>query len=56
MLHVQLLWPLLFEYICVDAYTLVITDLLKCLRILTYKARDGGQELNFEFEMNCAFI
>uniref|UniRef100_A0A915CVK4 Huntingtin n=1 Tax=Ditylenchus dipsaci TaxID=166011 RepID=A0A915CVK4_9BILA len=42
-----LLWPLLFEYICVEAYTPVIADLFKCLRILTERAREAGQKLDF---------
>ncbi|KHJ95445.1 HEAT repeat protein, partial [Oesophagostomum dentatum] len=44
----KLLWPYLFEFICMERYFPVVGDLCKCLRTLVARELEAGRELDFE--------
>lgn len=44
----KLLWPFLFEYICMESYTPALTDIFRCIGILAEKTIDAGGKLDFE--------
>ncbi|KHN73012.1 Maestro heat-like repeat-containing protein family member 1 [Toxocara canis] len=44
----KLLWPFLFEYVCMESYTPALTDIFKCIRILAERTTDGGGQMDFE--------
>ncbi|MFH4977538.1 hypothetical protein AB6A40_004247 [Gnathostoma spinigerum] len=44
----KLLWPLLFEYICVESYMSVLGDIFKCIRLLVERMEKDGKEADFE--------
>ncbi|KAF7637225.1 hypothetical protein Mgra_00003401 [Meloidogyne graminicola] len=49
----ELLWPKLFEYVCVEQYSPVITDIFKCLRILCGRIRESSNKLDiYDFDSN----
>ncbi|CAK5089484.1 unnamed protein product [Meloidogyne enterolobii] len=49
----ELLWPKLFEYVCVEQYSLVITDIFKCLRVLCGRIKQSCNKLDiYDFEAN----
>lgn len=49
----ELLWPKLFEYVCVEQYSLVITDIFKCLRVLCRRIKETFNKLAiYDFEVN----
>uniref|UniRef100_A0A915AX96 HEAT repeat-containing protein 7A n=1 Tax=Parascaris univalens TaxID=6257 RepID=A0A915AX96_PARUN len=44
----KLLWPFLFEYICMESYTPALTDIFRCIGILAEKTIDAGETVDFE--------
>ncbi|CAJ0593790.1 unnamed protein product [Cylicocyclus nassatus] len=44
----KLLWPYLFEFICMERYFPVVGDICKCLRTLVTREVEEGRELDFE--------
>ncbi|KAK6727366.1 hypothetical protein RB195_005201 [Necator americanus] len=44
----KLLWPYLFEFICMERYFPVVGDICKCLRTLVAREVEAGRELDFE--------
>ncbi|VDN24240.1 unnamed protein product, partial [Cylicostephanus goldi] len=44
----KLLWPYLFEFICMERYFPVVGDICKCLRTLVAREVEEGRELDFE--------
>jgi hypothetical protein len=45
----QLLWPNLLEFICVETYNPVVTEIFKCLRILVKKMHENNIKVSFTF-------
>ncbi|KAM3720959.1 Maestro heat-like repeat-containing protein family member [Dirofilaria immitis] len=44
----SLLWPYLFEFICVQEYNIALTDIFKCIRILAERTIEAGEKPDFE--------
>lgn len=42
----ELLWPYLFEFLCMENYTPVLGDICKCLRILIVRRKESGQAVD----------
>jgi hypothetical protein len=40
----ELLWPYLFEFLCLENYTPVLGDICKCLRILIVRRKEADPE------------
>lgn len=40
----ELLWPYLFEFLCLENYTSVLGDICKCLRILIVRRKESDPE------------
>jgi hypothetical protein len=57
-IKVQLLWPYLFEYVCMDTYSPVVIDICKTLVILAENRRqqdgDGAIVVNMADNRECA--
>uniref|UniRef100_A0A0N5C580 DUF2428 domain-containing protein n=1 Tax=Strongyloides papillosus TaxID=174720 RepID=A0A0N5C580_STREA len=44
----ELLWPHLFEFICLESYNAVAADIFKCIRIVVKRIKEKNGELDFE--------
>ncbi|VDK72692.1 unnamed protein product [Onchocerca ochengi] len=44
----SLLWPYLFEFICSQEYSIALTDIFKCIRILIERTIKAGEKPDFE--------
>ncbi|VDK86297.1 unnamed protein product [Litomosoides sigmodontis] len=44
----SLLWPYLFEFICLQEYNIAVTDIVKCIRILAERTIETGEKLDFK--------
>ncbi|VDM94933.1 unnamed protein product [Thelazia callipaeda] len=44
----SLLWPYLFEYICIQEYNIALADILKCIRILAERTMKTDGDLDFQ--------
>uniref|UniRef100_A0A915PME6 HEAT repeat protein n=1 Tax=Setaria digitata TaxID=48799 RepID=A0A915PME6_9BILA len=43
----NLLWPYLFEFICVQEYNIALTDIFKCIRILAERTIENGEKPDY---------
>uniref|UniRef100_A0A914UT92 Uncharacterized protein n=1 Tax=Plectus sambesii TaxID=2011161 RepID=A0A914UT92_9BILA len=44
----KLLWPYLFEFLCMENYTTALPELCRCVTILARRKIDAGEEMDFE--------
>uniref|UniRef100_A0A0N4ZSF7 Maestro heat-like repeat-containing protein family member 1 n=1 Tax=Parastrongyloides trichosuri TaxID=131310 RepID=A0A0N4ZSF7_PARTI len=44
----ELLWPHLFEFICMESYNPVAADIFKCIRIVANRIKEKNGKLDFE--------
>uniref|UniRef100_A0AAF5CZ37 Uncharacterized protein n=1 Tax=Strongyloides stercoralis TaxID=6248 RepID=A0AAF5CZ37_STRER len=44
----ELLWPHLFEFICLESYSAVAADIFKCIRIVVNRIKEKYGKLDFE--------